>query len=70
MEEDLSDVAQRKIMLQLKSSESPSDSGSTVAKVSLEGAVKLLESARLVAWDYTWNLGPKKRHAIRIIMTR
>jgi quercetin dioxygenase-like cupin family protein len=57
MEEGLSDVAQRKIMLQLKSSESPSDSGSTVAKVPLEGAVKLLENARLVAWDYTWNLG-------------
>jgi hypothetical protein len=49
MEERLSDVAQRKIMLQLKSSESPSDSGSTVAKVPLEGAVKLLENARLVS---------------------
>ena len=69
MEEGLSDVAQRKVMLQLRSFESPSDSGSTVARVPLEGAVKLLENARLVAWDYTCNLGPKKRHAIRIIMT-
>ena len=61
MEEGLSDVPQRKIMLQLKSSESPS--GSPVSGVPeafpREGATKLLENARVIAWDFTWKPGRK-----------
>jgi len=57
MEEGLSDVAQRKIMLQLKSSESPSNTA--VDAFPREGAVKLFENARAIAWDFTWKLGQR-----------
>lgn len=58
MEEGLSDVPQRKIMLQLKSSP-PSDAGASAR----EGAVKLMDNARVIAWDFTWKPGQKTRHA-------
>ncbi len=57
MEEGLSDVPQRKIMLQLKSSESKSETAA--AAPPREGAVKLMENARVIAWDFTWKLGQK-----------
>jgi quercetin dioxygenase-like cupin family protein len=66
MEEGLSDVPQRKIMLQLKSSGSPSGSaaGSLPGAFPREGAVKLLENARVIAWDFTWMPGQRTpRHA-------
>lgn len=62
MEEGLSDVPQRKIMLQLKSSGSASESAA--GPFPREGAVKLLENARVIAWDFTWRPGQKTiRHA-------
>ena len=57
MEEGLSDVPQRKIMLQLKSSSSVA--GSAPGAAPLDGAVKLLENARVIAWDFTWKPGQK-----------
>jgi quercetin dioxygenase-like cupin family protein len=65
-EEGLSDVPQRKIMFQLKSSASPPDRapGSVPAAFPREGAVKLLENARVIAWGFTWRPGQKTpRHA-------
>ena len=62
MEEGLSDVPQRKIMFELKSSGSASESA--VGPFPREGAVKLLENARVIAWDFTWRPGqPTIRHA-------
>ena len=59
MEEGVSDVPQRKIMLQLKSPGSPAANA-----VSRDGAIKLLENSRVVAWDFTWRPGQKTpRHA-------
>ncbi|MGD1093254.1 MAG: hypothetical protein ABSB35_14840 [Bryobacteraceae bacterium] len=58
MEEGLSDVPQRKIMLQLKSSLSSSGAGASPR----EGAVKLMENARVIAWDFTWRPGQKTHH--------
>lgn len=52
MEEGLSDIPQRKIMLELKPS--PPMDGVPYAR---EGAVKLLENDRLIAWDFTWKPG-------------
>jgi quercetin dioxygenase-like cupin family protein len=66
MEEGLSDVPQRKIMLQLKSSGSRSDSvtGGVPGAFPREGAIKLLENDRVIAWDFTWRPGRKTpRHA-------
>ena len=51
-EEGLSDVPQRKIMLELKPSP-PTDAVSSPR----EGAVKLLENDRLIAWEFTWKTG-------------
>lgn len=61
MEEGLSDVPQRKIMLQLKSSESTSGSaaGRLPGVLAREGTTKLLENARVIAWDFTWRPGQK-----------
>jgi quercetin dioxygenase-like cupin family protein len=61
MEEGLSDIPQRKIMLQLKPSEPPSHRTVGAAQESFprEGAVKLLENARIIAWDFTWKPGQK-----------
>lgn len=54
MEEGLSDVPQHKIMLELKSlAVPPRLHGSLPA----EGAVKVFENSRLVAWDITWTQG-------------
>jgi quercetin dioxygenase-like cupin family protein len=55
MEEGLSEIPQRKIMLQLK----PSATQSGDKAGSYPGAVKLLENSRVVAWDYTWKPGNK-----------
>jgi len=55
MEEGVSDVPERKIMLQLKSSQSPPGSGAFPR----DGAVKLMENARVIVWDYTWKPGQK-----------
>ncbi len=54
MEEGLSDVPERKIMLQLKSSQSLSGDG-----IPREGAVKLFENVRAIAWDFAWKSGQK-----------
>ena len=59
-EEGLSDVPQRKIMLQLKPSGPLSERTiSGVPAFPREGAVKLLENARVIAWDYTWKPAQK-----------
>ena len=66
MEEGLSDIPQRKIMLQLKASETRSDNavGSAPGAFPREGAVKLFENARVIAWDFSWKPGQKTaRHA-------
>jgi predicted metal-dependent enzyme (double-stranded beta helix superfamily) len=65
MEEGLSDIPERKIMLQLKSSESPGiTTGDIPGAFPREGAVKLMENARAVVWDFTWKPGQKTlRHA-------
>ena len=58
MEEGLSYVPERKIMLQLKSSEPPARAiGGFPGPFPLEGAVKLLENARVIVWDYAWKPG-------------
>lgn len=57
IEEGLSDVPQRKIMLELKPSGSPSDAESDSAGFIRDGAIKLLENDRVVAWDFTWKAG-------------
>lgn len=54
MEEGLSDVPQHKVMLELKPSPAhPEMHGSVPA----EGAVKVFENSRLIAWDTTWLQG-------------
>ena len=58
MEEGLSDEPQRKIMLELKPSSSPMTTDSAMQR---EGAVKLLENDRLIAWDFTWKPGQTVR---------
>jgi quercetin dioxygenase-like cupin family protein len=60
MEEGLSDVPERKIMLQLKMSESPARAVSAVpGAFPREGAVKLLENEHAIVWDFTWKPGQK-----------
>ena len=61
VEEGVSDVPQHKIMLQLKPSPSPSVSHreSVPGAFPREGAVKLMENDRIVAWDFTWKPGQK-----------
>lgn len=57
-EEGLSDIPQRKIMLELK----PSSSSMTAdGEVLQDGAVKLLENDRIIAWDFTWKPGQTVR---------
>ena len=66
VEEGLSDVAQRKIMVELKPSASASvNAGAGVAGAfPREGAVKVMENDRAIVWDYTWKPGqPARRHA-------
>jgi quercetin dioxygenase-like cupin family protein len=63
MEEGVSEIPQRKIMLQLKSLGPPVTAASGVpGAFPREGAVKLLENDRVIAWDFTWkpgqNIGP------------
>jgi hypothetical protein len=54
MEEGLSDIAQHKIMLEVKpSSPGPDTHGTSPG----EGAVKMFENARLIAWDLAWKQG-------------
>jgi len=58
VEEGLSDLPQQKIMLELKPSVSSEvDMGSDSAIFVREGAVKLLENGRVIAWDFTWKAG-------------
>jgi len=52
MEEGLSEIPQRKIMLELKPS-SPTHG----VPLPREGAIKLLENDRVIAWDFTWRPG-------------
>jgi len=60
IEEGLSDVPQRKIMLELKPSSSPATGAeSDSAGFIREGAIKLLENDRVIAWDFTWKAGHK-----------
>jgi hypothetical protein len=54
MEEGLSDIPQHKIMLEVKPSPPNPDIHGTSPG---EGAVKLFENARLIAWDLTWKQG-------------
>lgn len=53
-EEGLSDIPQHKIMLEVKSSQPHPDSHGTSPG---EGAAKVFENDRLVAWDITWKQG-------------
>lgn len=53
-EEGLSDVPQRKIMIELKPS-APAKRGAGGPPI--EGAVKVMENDRVIAWDYTWKTG-------------
>lgn len=64
-EEGLSDVPERKIMLQLKSSEPPAAAtGGVPGAFPREGAVKLLENALVTVWDYAWKPAQKTpRHS-------
>ena len=58
-EEGLSDIPQHKVMLELK----PSSAAPAQLPIGMqrafprEGAVKLLENDRLIAWDFTWKAG-------------
>jgi hypothetical protein len=54
MEEGLSDVPQHKIMLEVKPSPSNPDVHGTSPG---EGAIKVFENARLIAWDLAWKQG-------------
>jgi hypothetical protein len=54
MEEGLSDIPQHKIMLEVKPSPPNADVHGTPPG---EGAVKVFENARLIAWDLTWKQG-------------
>ena len=54
MEEGLSDIPQHKIMLEVKPSPPNPDVHGTSPS---EGAVKVFENARLIAWDLTWRQG-------------
>jgi quercetin dioxygenase-like cupin family protein len=60
MEEGVSDVPERKIMIQLKTADTkPTAPGSVAGAFPRPGAVKLLENARVIVWDYTWKPGEK-----------
>jgi hypothetical protein len=54
MEEGLSDIPQHKIMLEVKPSPPNPDVHGTSPG---DGAVKLFENARLIAWDLAWKQG-------------
>jgi hypothetical protein len=54
MEEGLSDIPQHKIMLEVKPSPPNPDVHGTSPG---EGAVKIFENARLIAWDLSWKQG-------------
>jgi hypothetical protein len=54
MEEGLSDIPQHKIMLEVKPSPPNPDAHGTSPG---EGAVKMFENARLIAWDLAWKQG-------------
>lgn len=65
-EEGMSDVAQHKIMVQLKPSTSPAVDirDGLPAAFPRVGAVKVLDTDRAVVWDYTWKPEQKgPRHA-------
>jgi quercetin dioxygenase-like cupin family protein len=53
MEEGVSDVPERKIMIQVKAS----TTNAAPPALPREGAVKLLENARVIVWDYAWKPG-------------
>ena len=66
IEEGLSDVPQRKVMLELKpvaAAAIPPKDGVPGA-FPRAGAIKVMEDERVIAWDYTWEPGrPVPRHA-------
>jgi hypothetical protein len=56
MEEGKSEIPQHKIMLEVKPSPpNPQAHGASPG----QGAIKLFENARLIAWDFTWKPGAK-----------
>ena len=58
VEEGISDSPQQKIMLELKPSAAPiSDVAADSEMLARQGAVKLLENDRLIAWGITWEAG-------------
>jgi len=54
MEEGMSDVPQHKVMLELKPSAATDGVHGTAPG---EGAIKVFENDRLIAWDFTWKPG-------------
>lgn len=58
-EEGLSDVAQRKIFLELKTMASPPPDTSAAQTFPPAGTKQLVDNERLTAWDYTWPTGAK-----------
>ena len=54
MEEGMSDVPQHKVMLELKPSATTDGIHGTAPG---EGAIKVFENDRLIAWDFTWKPG-------------
>jgi quercetin dioxygenase-like cupin family protein len=57
-EEGLSETPQHKIMVELKSAAAALPSKDNIpAAFPREGAVKLMENDRVIAWDYTWKPG-------------
>jgi quercetin dioxygenase-like cupin family protein len=65
-EEGLSDIPQHKIMVELKPAAAPAvpTKQGVPDAFPREGAVKLMENERVIAWDYTWKSGrPVPRHA-------
>ena len=61
IEEGISDVPQRKIMLQLKTSQPTlqTSAGAIPPAFPREGARQLMDNARITAWDFTWKSGQK-----------
>src|SRR5690348_8125628 len=59
IEEGLSDIPQQKIMVELKPAAAPAVPSKTGAPGAFprEGAIKLMENDRVIAWDYTWKPG-------------
>ncbi len=66
IEEGLSDIPQHKIMVELKPSAAPAIpiKAGVPGAFPREGAIKVFEDNRVIAWDYTWRPGrPAPPHA-------